>query len=390
MSMRIAQVIYSLQSGGAEQLVRDLSRTLAQRGHSVHLVLVDQWEADPFQESRRQEMLDANVQLHCLGRHPGGIGLGAAIKLHRLMRTFKFDVVHSHLAIPDAIVRACRLLGHHRVAHVSTMHSVRDTRPWYLKLAGHGRQIVYCSSAACRANSPPGEDGIVIPNGVRRDHPSLTVEQKLALRQRLRIGGEDTVFLSVGNLRPEKNYGCALEALHRFGESGSPPFQYLICGEGPEKNVLIHQTAELGLEAQVQLLGARTDVRDLLQVTDVFINTSVYEGLPMAVLEALHEGVACVFPPLPTLLDLAEQMEACVFAEETSAVALAQAIRRATEIRSCHEDIAMRREPMLAPYSLERCADAYYELYCRLASRATSVSASIENDCRAAGQPRQT
>lgn len=107
---------------------------------------------------------------------------------------------------------------------------------------------------------------------------------------------EPGYFLFVGRLRIRKGVEVLLEALHELRERGSRPVRLLIAGDGEHREPLERRTAELDLAQGVRFLG-RCDaarVRDLLRGARALVVPSIYEGMPLVVLEAMEAGVPVI------------------------------------------------------------------------------------------------
>jgi glycosyltransferase involved in cell wall biosynthesis len=105
-------------------------------------------------------------------------------------------------------------------------------------------------------------------------------------------------------LRPEKRFDVLLRAAARL--VARPGLRVVIVGAGPERGRLETLAAELGLAEAVMLLGARTDVPDVIRAFDVAVNCSDFEGTPLSVLEYMDAGlpvVAARVGGLPSLID---------------------------------------------------------------------------------------
>ena len=111
-------------------------------------------------------------------------------------------------------------------------------------------------------------------------------EQKRAARSRLCISKEAFVAGGIGRLAHEKNFALLprLAALH-------PDIVFVIAGSGPERARIAALASELGVDARLRLLGTILDRSDFYDALDAFILPSLYEGLPMAILEAMSSGV---------------------------------------------------------------------------------------------------
>ena len=120
-------------------------------------------------------------------------------------------------------------------------------------------------------------------------------------RAKLGLKDTDVVCIAAGDLVPRKNYGVAIEAI---AKTGNPHIHYIICGEGPEKEKLISLATKLGVRDQIHFLGFRSDVKELMKISDVFLFTSLQEGLPRSVMEAMAVGLPAVVSKIRGNCDL--------------------------------------------------------------------------------------
>ena len=110
-------------------------------------------------------------------------------------------------------------------------------------------------------------------------------------REELGISKEDTVMLSVGELNKNKNHEIVIRAMAQLGRKD---LQYVIAGRGVLKEHLEQLANELGVSSQLHLLGFRTDVKELFKVADFFAHPSFREGLSVAVMEAMANGLPVI------------------------------------------------------------------------------------------------
>ena len=128
----------------------------------------------------------------------------------------------------------------------------------------------------------------VVPNGIDAAPYAAAGAQRDAVRAALGLGGAFVVG-SVARLVPVKDQACQLAALARC-----PQATLVLVGDGPERAALEALAAQLGVTARVRFLGTRHDVPNLLAAFDVFTLSSLSEGLPVAVLEAMAAGLPVV------------------------------------------------------------------------------------------------
>lgn len=124
-----------------------------------------------------------------------------------------------------------------------------------------------------------------------------------AKRNELGIAMMDIVMLSVGELNKNKNHEIVLRALAQLGRKD---VHYVIAGRGVLKEHLEQLAQELGVSSQLHLLGFRTDVKELFKMADFFAHPSYREGLSVAVMEAMANGLPVICTEIRGNTDLIE------------------------------------------------------------------------------------
>lgn len=126
----------------------------------------------------------------------------------------------------------------------------------------------------------------------------------MAKRNDLGIAMTDTVMLSVGELNKNKNHEIVLRAMAQLGRKD---VHYVIAGRGVLKEHLEQLAQELGVSRQLHLLGFRTDVKELFKMADFFAHPSYREGLSVAVMEAMANGLPVICTEIRGNTDLIEE-----------------------------------------------------------------------------------
>lgn len=291
--LRIAQMLETDGPGGAEVVMFQLSEELRRKGHEVvHVGPAEGvgWLGDRFREAgfpSETFRLDKPVDFRCLNR------------LTQTLREARVDVVHSHeftMCVYGAA--AASRLG---IPHVTTMHGNqtmmdklrrRVALRWAFRKA---RLVVGCSDATSRdVELGLGlEPGAIHPirNGVpERPGDRAVIRRELGLRD------DELLIAAVGNVVPRKGHLLLLQALASLEDEGlEVPWGVAVAGDKREATADIEALiAERGWGGRVHLLGARDDVPDLLAAADIFSMPSLWEGLPLAVLEAMFAALPIV------------------------------------------------------------------------------------------------
>ncbi len=134
----------------------------------------------------------------------------------------------------------------------------------------------------------PAEKVFVIPNGVDTNR-FAPLPESASLRREIGVGPADPVVTFVAALRPEKNHELFLKVASRVVPQ-FPESKFLIVGDGPRREPLGQLADQLGVTANIRFLGTRSDVPQLLSMSDVFVLTSHNEANPVSILEAMSVG----------------------------------------------------------------------------------------------------
>jgi len=110
-------------------------------------------------------------------------------------------------------------------------------------------------------------------------------------RSELGLAKDVVVILSVGELNKNKNHEVVIKAIAKID---NPNIHYIICGQGELDGYLRSLSKELGLENQVHLLGFRKDIPEICKISDIFAFPSYREGLSVALMEAMANGLPVV------------------------------------------------------------------------------------------------
>jgi glycosyltransferase involved in cell wall biosynthesis len=159
-------------------------------------------------------------------------------------------------------------------------------------LAGFDRVLAVSQGVAdtYRALGVPVENIVTVENGIA---PSRRALDRRAARAALGLTPQQPVILTVGRLTHMKAQHLLIEATRdvvaRFADAA-----VVLIGEGPLRAALAAQAAATRVAGSVRLVGHRTDARALLAAADVFVLCSRYEGMPLAVLEAMEAGLPVV------------------------------------------------------------------------------------------------
>jgi glycosyltransferase involved in cell wall biosynthesis len=362
--LRIAMMLESDGPGGAEVMVLRLSDELRRRGHFVLPIGPagrTGWLADQF----RRHGFSPEVYHLRAPIDPGGIR-----DLVRLFRRFRIDIVHSHeftMAVYGAA--ASRILG---LPQVLTMHGGVTVckalrRRVALRWAIRSSTCAVMVSNATRQQfshdlGVDERDLVVIPNGV-----PLHSGEATEVRREFGIEADDCVLLAVGNLELHKGHHVLLEALTAL-EHRAPNARWklIIAGGrgGAQHQNLLGYIAESGLDDRVKIALNRHDIPNLLDLADVFVMPSLWEGLPLALLEAMVSRRAIIASATAGIPEAITSGKEGILVTPGDVDALADALRVMVlqpETRRRFADAAYRRAE--ENFTVEVMADQYERTY---------------------------
>ena len=292
--MRVLFLSTSMGMGGADSQLLSAAQLLQARGHDV--IIVSMTPLGPMGlQARALGIRTESLEMRRGVPDPRGL-----LRLARLTRAWRPDVIHSHMVHANLLARALRLVAP-VPALVSTIHNIyeggRLRMAAYRYTNGLVDHLTIVSQAAADRfvgeRIVPRDLVTVIPNGVDIDQiANVPPGTRETLRRELGIDGA-FVWLAVGRYEVAKDYPNMLRAF-AWVRATQLDAVLLIVGRGslqPETEAL---AAELRLGDAVRFLGVRNDVPRVMSAADGYVMSSAWEGMPMVLLEAAAAGLPIV------------------------------------------------------------------------------------------------
>jgi glycosyltransferase involved in cell wall biosynthesis len=359
--MRILELVNTLEIGGAEKMTVDLSRALAARGHTVYLACLR--EVGPLASLLRKSGIEV-IEL----RKEEGFSLRVAKLLVDHLRARRVDIMHTHNPLVHHYgVLSARLAGVPVV--VNTVHGPGNIRSvdlstllFDLTCLLSDRVVPCCGAVAQHLKLRTfiaGRRPHVICNGIQ-----VNAFQSVSPRN------PDGMFVfgAVGRLAPVKDHTSLLEAFAQV-HSSHPNCRLDLLGDGPLRGILESRARALDISDFVQFLGSGLQVAQFLSKIDAFVMSSLSEGLPLTVLEAMASGlpvVATSVGAIPEMLDAAQ----CGWLSRPSDPGdLAVAMSAAVSASDLRERGARARSYVQKHYSVEQMTQGYEDLFWGLLNR---------------------
>jgi L-malate glycosyltransferase len=300
--MKIGIVCYA-SVGGSGIVATELAKSLAARGHAVHVLSTD----TPFRLGSFQPGLTfhrVHTPAYPLFREPQYV-IALASRMVQVAREQGLDIIHAHYAVPHATA-----------AYLAKQMLLRPGTPPVPRIITtlHGTDITLVGSdhsyAETVAFSIEMSDGVTaVSESLRHDtYTSLSIAKPITvipnfldcdvyqriqaapLRARYCPPGCEKLVIHVSNFRPVKRVPTVVQVFARIAEH--VPSRLLLVGDGPDLAPALDEAKALGVSAQVEALGEQDQIIPLLSIADLFLLTSAQESFGLAALEAM----ACEVP----------------------------------------------------------------------------------------------
>ena len=364
--IRLAHSIHGLGLGGAQKVIASIIRGRSDDAFQYFVYSCNDGV-------HRQEIERAGAKVRIIPRHVPKLDLLWVARLARAMRRDHIDLVHCHL-FGDSLhgYLAARLAGGLPV--IMTLHigpeGLQGLQPrgyqWLLRRATHA---VSCSDAVGSAFAAAGlasaVDIVSIPNGLE-DSPreQLSAGQLESLRREFGATPETVLFGVIGRLEEQKGHRDLIAAFAELCRSASSDMRLLVLGSGPLASELVELARSLKVSQRIVFAGFRSDVPELLQALDVVVFSSLFEGLPVALLEAMAAGCCIVTTDVPGIVEAVRDGREAVVAPRGAPDRLAIEMARAAAdpvLRTRLGHSAKQR--FLDRYTAESMVRSYERLY---------------------------
>ena len=294
--LRILHVVVNMNRGGAETLIMNLYRNLDRSKVQFDFLTCKEGVFD-------EEIVALGGMVH---RIPYITDIGHTGYMRALNTFFashqEYRIVHSHMdKMSGFVLRSAKKASIPiRIAHSHSTSSeggiAAKVYKWYagksiLPCATH---LLACSNAAARWLFEKKADTVkILKNGIACDRFAFSTKIRQEVREELQLHQDTFVVGHVGRFAHPKNHSFLIDVFAQLIQF-KPNSILLLAGDGPLRLDIEKKVEELNLRDSVKFLGIRSDINRLLQVFDVFVFPSIYEGLPVTLIEAQGAGLPCV------------------------------------------------------------------------------------------------
>jgi len=297
-----------------------------------------------------------------------------ALRLLRLMRKRRYDLVHSHLLGANILAPPLAALGKMKSLTHDQVHDDVRLNSFILRgldfLSVHLTDHTIAGSASIRAfvcqkeKAPPSKVS-VIHNGV--DLEQLSPEPDSTVRDKWRriwgLPSDALVVGGIGRLHYQKNFPLFLEVAAEIS-ARFPQAEFVIAGNGPDRASLEDLSRSLGLASKVRFLGFVKELRELYLVLDLLLFPSRFEGTPLTVLGALAMGVPVVASRVDGIAEtLEDEKDALLVAPDDKDLFVSQVCRLLADRDLARQLAATGQDKVRRQYSAEAMVRQVEALY---------------------------
>jgi glycosyltransferase involved in cell wall biosynthesis len=376
--IRVAHCVHGLGLGGAQKVIASIVRGTDPKTFRHFVYSCDDGV-------HREEVEHAGASVRIIPRWIPKLDPIWAVRLARAMRTDAIDLVHTHL-FGDSLHGYLASLAAGRPPVVMTLHigteGLWGLQPWgYRRLLARCARAVACSESVRRSFEAVRDDAfpspVVIPNGITLPPADASAADPGAVRRELGADGDELLLATIGRLAEQKGHRYLLSAVASLVRTRGVAARLVVLGDGPLRGELERQAHAEGIADRVSFAGIRPDVLRLLGAIDAVVFSSLFEGLPVALLEAMATARCIVGTDAPGIVEAVRPDREALIVPTRDAEALAEALYRVASDRALARRLGeAARRRFLAEFTAERMAERYQALYRDVHAARSGPSAS--------------
>lgn len=388
--IRVLRIISRLNIGGPARHVVILSSHLGAGAFETVLAsgTVKEYEGDMSYLAREYGV--AVRVIPSLGREISLLDdVRSFFALLRIMHSFRPDIVHTHASKAGALGRAAAIAaGVPIIVHTFHGHVFRgyfNKRKTSLVMAVERFLARFTNAVVVLSDSQekditkryrvaPRSKVHIIPLGLDLASYAQTERCSGTLRKSLGFEKDVPIVATAGRLVAVKDLGTFLEAAAKVLET-RPEVRFVIVGDGEMKPELQNLAAELGISHAVHFTGWMKDMRTVYPDVDILVQSSVNEGTPVSVIEAMASGCCVVATRAGGTVDVVLEGENGLLVQVGDAEALARGILRVVGNPALRQQLGERARNSAGRYDSARLAADIEKLYLELLGTDKKVSA---------------
>lgn len=294
--IRVLQITGGMDMGGIENFIMNIYRNI-DRNKVQFDFLIHQEKEQIFEEEIKK--LGGNIY-----RIPSIKKIGYFNYKKELKNFFeknKYKIVHSHYnELSGLILKVAKKCGiKNRIAHSHTSYPTYKnffikifSKFLILQLKDKNILKLACSREAGEWLYGINSKFEIINNGVNPQEYIFNTKKRNEMREKAKLKANDIVIGHIGRFSNEKNHSFLIDIFNELLKINEN-YKLLLVGDGNTREEIEKKIKSLKLEDGIRFLGVRKDVKNILQGLDIFILPSIFEGLPVTLVEAQGAGLKC-------------------------------------------------------------------------------------------------
>lgn len=352
--MKIIHICNCLRGGGIQNFLLSLLPAQAKQKHQVTLIVIEKYDYE-YCEHLERILIDYNINVVRLNkiRNNKYSMFKTILKCRDIVKKIKPDIVNTHGEMSHEY--GAIAVFAQNAKQIITIHNAPEIWSIPLIILCSKKPLIFCSHAAYTMRTQNSKTMIPIDNGISRDivHSKKIVD----LRKELGLSSSDKIIISVGSLRPQKNYIFIKQIIDDIKDE---TLHFCICGGN-------YGTGYINIEEfkdypNIHCLGLRSDVSAIENGADLFLSCSTFEGLPIAVLEAYFNGIPCVLSPIPQHKNISSVYKV-LLPKSFEPSAFSESIKEALKNKESHDDIYKARISQIEQFSITKTCNEYISFY---------------------------
>lgn len=349
---KIAIITGSLLTGGAEAMVAQLATHINRSKYEVKVICIYKSVDSPIE----QLLAENNIETVFLNKGDNK-DYRIFFKVFKVLNVYKPDVVHSHLS---GAIYSYPWFLFHKTRLLHTLHTVPEKE--FSKFIQKFLKFYYkIGKAKLVTVSPVNHLSASQYYGLSEKKVGMIFNPvNLNKYYKNSIPKKDFTFINVGRQDGNKNQKLIISAMSEILKENDN-IKLILVGDGDKNQDLRKLSRELDIESQIIFTGITKDVETYLAMSDVYIQSSRYEGLPLSILEAMAAGLPIISTKVGGISDIVTNNG--ILIPDNNITELTRAMKKLIENRNLRETMSENSIKNVKKYDSSIMADKYCELY---------------------------
>ena len=363
--MKILEVIPDLMDGGAQRFVIDLSNRFIKHPN-VEVIILSYYKQEDSWFFLKE--IDKNIRLIFLNKKTG-FDYKIIINIYNIIRKEKPDIIHTHLNTLNYVLPVLTIL---KTPCFHTIHNdaMKECPNKFLRIFRH----VFYKSKKCipitisKESSSSyvkvynNDNNIEIFNGRPVITPSIKYKQVKSEIDSYKVSDSTKVFVNIARIAPQKNQKLLVHIFNKLIEEGNDVVLLII---GAPTDITIEKILKNIIKKNIYILGSKENPFDYLLNSDGFCLTSVFEGMPITLIEAFQAGCIPICTPVGGVKEMINTRENGFLSSDLSEKAYYNAMMEFLTLTESEIKLMKKncKESYKKQYSIIKTADSYYNLF---------------------------